>query len=86
MFLDAVSIFDFLAQPHLDAQENISQLYNSQKNGFDTTYESHIVSTMQNLFPNLFGKSTSDGMDTSKALPAEAIATIANSLSHCYNC
>jgi hypothetical protein len=69
LFLDAVSIFDFLAQPHLDAQENMSQLYNSQKNGFETTYESFIVSSMQNLFPNLFGKSSADGMDTAKALP-----------------
>jgi hypothetical protein len=32
LFLDAVSIFDFLAQPHMDTQENMSQLYNSQKN------------------------------------------------------
>jgi hypothetical protein len=69
LFLDAVSIFDFLAQPHLDTQENMSQLYNSQKNGFETTYESRIVSSMQNLFPNLFGKSSADGMDTAKALP-----------------
>jgi len=69
LFLDAVSIFDFLAQPHLDTQENMSQLYNSQKNGFETTYESRIVSSMQNLFPNLFGKASADGMDTSKALP-----------------
>ena len=69
LFLDAVSIFDFLAQPHLDTQENMSQLYNSQKNGFETTYESRIVSSMQNLFPNLFGKSSAGGMDTAKALP-----------------
>lgn len=33
----------FLAQPHLDMQENMSHLYNSQKNGFKTTYESHII-------------------------------------------
>lgn len=69
LFLDAMSIFDFLAQPHLDTQENMSQLYNSQKNGFETTYESQIVSSMQNLFPNLFRKSSADGMDTAKALP-----------------
>jgi len=69
LFLDAVSIFDFLAQPHLDSQENMAQLYNSQKNGFDTTYESRIISSMQNLFPNLFGKSASAGMDTALALP-----------------
>jgi hypothetical protein len=69
LFLDAMSIFDFLAQPHLDNQDNMAQLYNSQKNSFETTYESRVVSSMQNLFPNLFGKSLADGMDTSQALP-----------------
>ncbi len=47
----------------------MAQLYNSQKNGFKTTYESRVISSMQNLFPNLFSKSSSDGMDTSQALP-----------------
>jgi len=69
LFLDAVSIFDFLAQAHIDSDTNMSHLYSSQKNGFDTTYESRIISSMQNLFPNLFGKSSSDGLDTSRALP-----------------
>jgi hypothetical protein len=69
LFLDGVSIFDFLAQTHMDSQENMAHLYNSQKNGFDTIYESKIISSMQNLFPNLFGKSGADGMDTSKTLP-----------------
>ena len=69
LFLDGVSIFDFLAQTHMDSQENMAHLYNSQRNGFDTIYESKIISSMQNLFPNLFGKSGSDGMDTSKTLP-----------------
>jgi hypothetical protein len=69
LFVDAVSIFDFLAQAHVDSESNMSHLYNSQKNGFDTTYESRIISSMQNLFPNLFGKSSSDGLDTSRALP-----------------
>jgi len=69
LFLDAVSIFDFLAQAHIDSDTNMSHLYSSQKNGFDTTYESRIISSMQNLFPNLFGKSSSDGRDTSRALP-----------------
>lgn len=68
LFLDGVSIFDFLAQTHMDSQENMAHLYNSQKNGFDTIYESRIISFMQNWFPNLFGKSGSDGMDTSKTL------------------
>lgn len=69
LFLDAISIFDFLAQPHTDTETNMNHLYASQKNGFETTYESHILSSMQNLFPNLFGKSSSDGMDTSQSLP-----------------
>ncbi len=69
LFLDGVSIFDFLAQTHMDTQENMAHLYNSQKNGFKTIYESQILSSMQNLFPNLFGKTGSDGMDTSKTLP-----------------
>lgn len=67
-FLDEVSIFDFLAQLHLDNQENMSQLYNLQKNGFETTYESRIIYSMQNLFPNLFGNTAANGMDMSQAL------------------
>jgi hypothetical protein len=70
LFLDGVSIFDFLAQSHVDNQDNMAHMYNSQKNGFETIYESRVISSMQNLFPNLFGKSGSDGMDTSKTLPA----------------
>ena len=70
LFLDGVSIFDLLAQAHTDSQDNMAHLYNSQKNGFETVYESRVISSMQNLFPNLFGKSNADGMDTSKMLPA----------------
>jgi len=70
LFLDAVSIFNFLAQAHMDSQDNMQHIYNSQKNGFDTTYESRIISSMRHLFPNLFGKISSDGMDTSWYLPA----------------
>jgi hypothetical protein len=68
-FLDGVSIFDFLAQSHMDSQENMAHLYNSQKNGFDTIYKSKVISSMQNLFPNLFGKTSANGMDTSRTLP-----------------
>jgi hypothetical protein len=70
LFLDGVSIFDFLAQPHMDSQENMAHLYNLQKNGFDIVYESRIISSMQNIFPNLFGKTNSDGMDTAQTLPS----------------
>lgn len=70
LFVDGVSIFNFLAQPHMDSSENMAHLYNSQRNGFETVYEPGIISSMQNLFPNLFGKSSADGMDTSQTLPA----------------
>lgn len=70
LFLDGVSIFDFLAQSHVDSHDNMAHMYNSQKNGFETVYESRVISSMQNLFPNLFGKTGSDGMDTSRTLPA----------------
>lgn len=70
LFVDRVSIFDFLAQPHMDSSENMAHLYNSQKNGFETIYESRVISSIQNLFPDLFGKNSADGMDTSQTLPA----------------
>jgi hypothetical protein len=69
LFLDAFSVFDFLAQPHTDTEMNMNHLYASQKNVFETIYESQILFSMQNLFPDLFGKSSSDGMDTSQSLP-----------------
>jgi len=53
----------------MDSQDNMAHMYNSQKNGFETTYESRVISSMQNLFPNIFGKNGSDGMDTSQTLP-----------------
>jgi hypothetical protein len=47
----------------------MSHLFASQKNGFETTYESKVLSSMKNLFPNLFEKREADRMDTSKLLP-----------------
>ncbi len=61
-----------VVQSHTDDQPNISHLYASQKNRFKTTYELTVLSSMKNLFPNLFGKGSSDGMDTSKSLPSLA--------------
>jgi hypothetical protein len=69
LFQDGVSIFAFLAQTHLDSSENMAPLYHSQKNGFDTIYESRIILSMKNLCSNLFGKSGSDGTDTNTTLP-----------------
>lgn len=69
LFLDGVSIFEFLAQDHTDSTEVLTNLYNSQKNQFNNLYDSKVLSSCQNLFPTVFGRSSSDGMDTSRTLP-----------------
>ena len=38
LFVDGVSIFEFLAQGHAESSEVLSTMYNSQKNGFHTMY------------------------------------------------
>jgi hypothetical protein len=50
-------------------QDKMVQLPHSQKYGFENIYESCIISSMQTLFPNLFGKTSLYGMDASQALP-----------------
>jgi len=69
LFLDGVSIFEFLAQDHADATEVLTNLYNSQKNKFNNLYDSKVLTSCQNLFPTIFGRSSSDGLDTSRTLP-----------------
>jgi len=69
LFLDGVSIYEFLAQDHADASEVLTNLYNSQKNKFSNLYDSKVLASCQNLFPTLFGRSSADGLDTSKTLP-----------------
>jgi hypothetical protein len=69
LFLDGVSIFEFLAQDHTDSTEVLTNLYNSQKNQFTNLYDSKVITSCQNLFLSVFGCSSSDGMDTSRTLP-----------------
>lgn len=69
LFLDAVSIYEFLAQDHADAAEVLTNLYNSQKNQFNNLYDSKVLASCQNLFPTIFGRSAADGLDTAKTLP-----------------
>jgi hypothetical protein len=69
LFLDGVSIFEFLAQDHTDSTKVLTNLYNSQKNQFNNLYDSKVITSCQNLFPSVFGKSSSDGLDTSRTLP-----------------
>jgi hypothetical protein len=68
LFLDGVSIFEFLAQEHADTSEVLTNLYNSQKNQFNNVYDSKVMSSCQNFFPTVFGHSSSDGLDTSRTL------------------
>ncbi len=69
LLLDAVSVFEFLAQDHTDTAEVLTNLYNSQKNQFSNMYDSKVLSSCQKLFPTIFGRSTSDGLDMSRTLP-----------------
>ncbi len=69
LFLDGVSIFEFLAQEHSDATEVLTNLYNAQKNNFSNMYDSKVLSSCQNLFPTIFGRSNSEGLDTARTLP-----------------
>jgi hypothetical protein len=69
LFLDAVSIYEFLAQDHADTTEVLTNLYNSQKNKFNNLYDSKVLASYLNLFPTIFGRSSADGLDTSKTLP-----------------
>jgi hypothetical protein len=74
LFLDGILIFEFLAQDHTDSTEVLTNLYNSQKNQFKNLYDSKVITSCQNLFPSVFGKSASDGMDTSRTLPGLSTA------------
>jgi hypothetical protein len=69
LFLNGVSIFEFLAQDHADATEVLTNLYKSQKNQFNNMYDSKVMTSCQNLFPTIFGRSSAVGLDTSRTLP-----------------
>jgi len=70
LFLDGVSIYEFLTQNHADATEVLINLYNSQNNKFNNLYDSKVLASCQNLFPTIFGRLSADGMDMSKTLPS----------------
>jgi len=74
LFLDGVSIFEFLVQDHTNSVEILTNLYNSQKNKFTNLYDSKIITSCQNLFPSVFVCSASDGMGTSRTLPGLSTA------------
>jgi len=69
LFVDGVSIFEFFTAGHVDAETTYSVFYSQHRTGFKSTFEARIASSVQNLFPSVFGKSDSN-LDTAEALPA----------------
>jgi len=69
LFVDGVSIFEFFSAGHVDAETIYTAFYSQHRTGFKSTFEARIASSVQNLFPSVFGKSDSN-LDTAEALPA----------------
>lgn len=69
LFVDGVSLFEFFATGHIDAETTYSSFYSQHRTGFTSTFEARVASSVQNLFPTVFGKSDSN-VDTAEALPA----------------
>jgi len=68
LFVDGVSIFEFFSAGHVDAETIYTAFYSQHRTGFKSTFEARIASSVQNLFPSVFGKSDSN-LDTAEALP-----------------
>lgn len=64
-----VSIFEFFAHGHIDAETTYSSFYSQHWTGFTSSYEARVASSIQNLFPTVFSKADSN-VDTAEALPA----------------
>jgi hypothetical protein len=69
LFVDGVSIFEFFTHGHIDAETTYSAFYSQHKTGFQSSFEARVASSIQNLFPTIFGK-TASNVDTAEALPA----------------
>ena len=66
LFVDAVSILDFFScLGHLDVENQVSTLHNANKAGFTSIYESRVATSVQIVFPKVFGKG-----DSHQYLPA----------------
>jgi hypothetical protein len=71
LFVDGVSLLDFFTfVAHMDTEKSMSAFYNQVKSGFASMYEARLAVSTQNLFPMVFGRSNSAGMDDSEYLPA----------------
>ena len=69
LFVDRVSIFEVFTHGHMDAETTYSSFYSQHRTGFQSSYEARVASSIQNLFPAIFGKSDSN-VDTAESLPA----------------
>lgn len=69
LFADGVSIFEFFTHGHIDAETTYSSFYSQHCTGFASSYEARVASSIQNLFPSVFGKADSN-VDTAESLPA----------------
>jgi len=66
LFVDAVSILDFFScLGHIDTENQVSTLHNTNRAGFTSIYESRVATSVQNIFPKIFGKG-----DSHQYLPA----------------
>jgi len=71
LFVDGVSLLDFFTfVSHVDTEKSMTAYYNQQKSGFASMYEARLAASTQNLFPMVFSRSNSTGMDDSEYLPA----------------
>jgi hypothetical protein len=71
LFVDAVSLLDFFTSVgHVDAKQTFTSFYSQKRTGFASMYEARVAASVQNLFPMVFRKSESSGLDTSDKLPA----------------
>jgi hypothetical protein len=71
LFVDGVSLLDFFTfVSHTDTEKSMAAFYNSQKSGFTSMFEARLAASTQNLFPMVFGRTNSGGMDDSEYLPA----------------
>jgi hypothetical protein len=71
LFVDAVSLLDFFSCiGHVDADKTFAAFHSQQKTGFTSMYEARVAASIQNVFPMVFGRSSSSGMDDSEYIPA----------------
>jgi hypothetical protein len=71
LFVDAVSLLDFFSCiGHVDADKTFAAFHSQQKTGFTLMYEARVAASIQNVFPMVFGRTSSSGMDDSEYIPA----------------